>query len=111
MRKYTVVERVVTYCSVEIEAPNAEEAAAMATDDHGDLDWSYDTDYDDSLSIEAFGHDNPAGLTDEELDVESRYASKTPFHDLDGTLWQRNVINEIKCRAGTPYEGRDEEDI
>lgn len=46
---YKIVDVVKTYCETMIEANTLEEALGKANSD--DCDWSYDTNYDESLSF------------------------------------------------------------
>lgn len=49
MPRYKIVDVVKTYCETIIEADTQDEALDKANAD--DCDWSYDTDYDESLSF------------------------------------------------------------
>ena len=56
MARWLVTEQYTTYATVEVEAQNVIEALAFVDEGRGgDLDWSYDTDYDDrqEITIEA----------------------------------------------------------
>lgn len=54
MTTYEVTEKFYTYATVTIEAENQEEVYSKLTQDSlgiETVDWSYDTDYDDSITL------------------------------------------------------------
>lgn len=60
---FRVTEKLFTYATCDIEAPSAAEAIAKVSsfDVDFDPDWSYLTDYDDSLGITAKELSQPLG--------------------------------------------------
>ena len=57
MKTWRVTDKVAIYRTVDVQAETAEEAIAIAESSdpttENDLEWSYSTDYDESLGIEA----------------------------------------------------------
>lgn len=50
MNTYRIIQRIDTWATIEISAENEQEALTRANYD-GDLEWSYDTDYDSAETV------------------------------------------------------------